>query len=78
MPGGQYMNCLRHQGSAARRSIACSTRACKDAGARNAGIPSIAVSFGFLEGAIADLAADAVIDHYDALIPLLEYWPSAT
>lgn len=39
--------------------------------AKNAGIPSIAVSFGFLMGPVEDLAADAVIDHYDALIPTL-------
>jgi phosphoglycolate phosphatase len=39
--------------------------------AKNAGIPSIAVSFGFLAGAVEDLAADAVIDDYDALIPTL-------
>lgn len=40
--------------------------------ARNAGIPSIAVSFGFLMGPVEELGADAVIDHYDALIPTLE------
>jgi len=39
--------------------------------AKNAGIPSIAVSFGFLMGPVEELAADAVIDHYDALIPTL-------
>lgn len=45
-------------------------------GARNAGIASIAVSFGFLEGTVEELAADAVIHHYDELIPLLERWSS--
>jgi phosphoglycolate phosphatase len=40
--------------------------------ARNAGIPSIAVSFGFLLGPIEELEADAVIDHYDELVPTLE------
>jgi phosphoglycolate phosphatase len=40
--------------------------------ARNAGIPSIAVSFGFLAGPVEELAADAVIDHYEELIPKLE------
>ncbi|WP_109806094.1 HAD family hydrolase [Sphingosinithalassobacter portus] len=40
--------------------------------ARNAGIPSIGVSFGFLTGTAADLEADAVIDHYDELIPTLQ------
>ncbi len=40
--------------------------------ARNAGIPSIAVSFGFLMQPVEELGADAVIDHFDALIPALE------
>jgi phosphoglycolate phosphatase len=44
------------------------------AGARNAGIPSVAVSFGFLDGAVEALEADAVIDHYDELAPLLQRW----
>lgn len=46
------------------------------AGARNAGIASIAVSFGFLEGPVEELEADAVIDHFDDLVPLLERWPA--
>ena len=45
-------------------------------GARNAGIPSVAVSFGFLDGPVEDLAADAVIDHFDDLVPLLQSWPT--
>lgn len=40
--------------------------------AKGAGIPGIAVSFGFLAGPVEDLAADAVIDRYDQLIPTLE------
>jgi phosphoglycolate phosphatase len=39
--------------------------------AKNAGIPSIAVSFGFLAGPVEALGADAVIDRYDELIPTL-------
>ncbi|HWK35798.1 HAD-IA family hydrolase [Sphingomonas sp.] len=39
--------------------------------ARNAGIPSVAVSFGFLTQPVAELGADAVIDHYDELLPTL-------
>jgi phosphoglycolate phosphatase len=39
--------------------------------AKNAGIPSIAVSFGFLAGPVDELAADAVIDSYEELIPTL-------
>ncbi len=40
--------------------------------ARNAGIPSIAVSFGFLMQPVEELEADAVIDRYDELVPALE------
>lgn len=40
--------------------------------ARNAGIPSIAVEFGFLQGPVEELQADAVIGHYDELISALE------
>ena len=39
--------------------------------ARAAGLPCVAVSFGFNDLPIADLGADAVIDHFDALIPTL-------
>lgn len=44
--------------------------------ARNAGIPSIAVSFGFLMQPVEELGADLVIHHYDELIPALENWPA--
>lgn len=44
------------------------------AGARNAGIPNVAVSFGFLDGPVEELEADAVIDHFDELVPLLQGW----
>lgn len=40
--------------------------------AKAAGIPSIACSFGFLMGPVEDLGADAVIDHYDELVPTLK------
>ena len=45
------------------------------AGARNAGIANVAVGFGFLDGPIEQLEADAVIHHFDELVPLLERWP---
>ncbi|WP_375394094.1 HAD-IA family hydrolase [uncultured Sphingomonas sp.] len=41
-------------------------------GARAAGLPVIACSFGFLTGPVADLGADATIDGYAELIPTLE------
>lgn len=46
------------------------------AGARNAGIANVAVSFGFLDGPVENLEADAVIHHFDELVPLLERWPA--
>jgi phosphoglycolate phosphatase len=39
--------------------------------ARAAGIPCVAVSFGFNDLPVAELGADAVIDHFDQLIPAL-------
>ena len=39
--------------------------------ARAAGLPCVAVSFGFNDLPAQDLGADAVIDHFDALIPTL-------
>lgn len=46
------------------------------AGARNAGLANIAVGFGFLDGPVENLDADAVIDHFDELVPLLQRWPA--
>lgn len=45
------------------------------AGAKNAGIANVAVGFGFLDGPVEDLKADAIIHHFDELVPLLEGWP---
>lgn len=39
--------------------------------AKNADVPSVAVSFGFLDRPAGELGADHVIDHYDELVPLL-------
>ena len=40
--------------------------------ARAANIPVIVVSFGYTEIAPADLGADAIIDHFDELIPTVK------
>lgn len=40
-------------------------------GARAAGVPCVAVSFGFNDLPPEELGADAIIDHYDQLIPAL-------
>jgi len=39
--------------------------------AKNAGVPSVAVSFGFLDRPAGELGAGHVIDHFDELVPLL-------
>ena len=39
--------------------------------AKAAGLTSVAVSFGFIDAPIAELGADAVIDHFDQLVPTL-------
>ncbi len=39
--------------------------------ARAAGVPVIAVGFGFSDRPVAELGADHVIDHYDELLPAL-------
>jgi phosphoglycolate phosphatase len=46
------------------------------AGAKNAGIANVAVGFGFLDGPVEALEADAVIHHFDELVPLLRHWPA--
>ncbi len=40
--------------------------------ARAAGVPSVAVSFGYNDMPVAQLGADAIIDHYNELIGALE------
>ena len=40
--------------------------------AKNASVPSVAVSFGFLHGPVEDMGADAVIDHFDQLLDCLK------
>lgn len=39
--------------------------------ARAAGVPSVALSFGYNDRPAAELGADVVIDHYDQLVPTL-------
>jgi len=42
-------------------------------GARNAGLSNIAVSFGFID-ASDELGADAILHHFNDLVPVLENW----
>ena len=39
--------------------------------AKNAGVPSVAVSFGFLDRPVGELGADTVIDGFEELVPVL-------
>ena len=39
--------------------------------AKAAGLPCVAVSFGFCDASVRELGADAVIDHFDQLVPAL-------
>jgi len=40
--------------------------------AKNANVPSVAVSFGFLHGPVEDMGADAIIDHFGELLDCLK------
>ena len=40
--------------------------------ARAAGVPCVLTSFGFAAEPLDELAADAVVGHYDEIAPLLE------
>ena len=40
--------------------------------AKNASVPSVAVSFGFLHGPVEDMGADVIIDHFDELLDCLK------
>jgi phosphoglycolate phosphatase len=42
--------------------------------AKAAGVPSVAVSFGYVVGDPKDLGADAMIGGYHELVPLIENW----
>ena len=44
--------------------------------AHAAGLPCILCDFGYTDGDLRALGAEAVIDHYDELVPLLSNWPA--
>ncbi|MFP6758565.1 MAG: phosphoglycolate phosphatase [Alphaproteobacteria bacterium] len=58
-------------GGRAPRAIMVGDSATDVAAARNTGVPVVVVSFGYTRIAPRDLGADAVIDHFDELIPAL-------
>jgi phosphoglycolate phosphatase len=58
-------------GSAARAAFVGDT-SFDTLAARAAGLPCVVVRFGFNDAPADELGADAVIDHYDELVPVLE------
>lgn len=57
------------------RAIFLGDTAADTGAARAVGIPCIGCDFGFSEADVHTIGAEAVIGHYDQLIPLLEGWP---
>ena len=69
-PGRDLIDLMVERGGGGRAAYVGDTT--YDTGAaRAAGIPCVAVSFGFNDLPMHELGADAVIDHFDQLIPVL-------
>ncbi|MGL4541531.1 MAG: phosphoglycolate phosphatase [Polymorphobacter sp.] len=62
-------------GGAVETSVFVGDSSVDVAAARAARVPVVIVSFGFNDKPAAELGADAIIDHYDALLPLLYRQP---
>ncbi len=63
---------IRLAGGDPARAIMVGDSAVDISTAKAAGIPIIAVTFGYTDVHVRDLAPDAVIEHYDELIPAIE------
>lgn len=67
-PDGRHLlETIRLAGGDAERAIMVGDSATDVGAARNAGVPVVAVTFGYGRGSAHDLGADAVIDHFDQL-----------
>lgn len=67
-PDGRHLlETIRLAGGVAERAIMVGDSATDVGAARNAGVPVVAVTFGYGRGSAHDLGADAVIDHFDQL-----------
>lgn len=67
-PDGRHLlETIRIAGGDPERAIMVGDSATDVGAARNAGVPVVAVSFGYGRGSAHDLGADAVIDHFDQL-----------
>ncbi len=67
-PDGRHLlETIRVAGGDAERAIMVGDSATDVGAARNAGVPVVAVTFGYGRGSAHDLGADAVINHFDQL-----------
>lgn len=67
-PDGRHLvETIRAAGGDPARAVMIGDSATDVGAARNAGVPVVAVSFGYGKGPARDLGADALIDHFDQL-----------
>ncbi len=69
---GHILGTLDALGVAPERSVMIGDSANDLNAARNAGIPVVLVTFGYTTVPVQELGADALIDHFDQLLPALE------
>lgn len=69
---GHLQACVDDIGGDIRKTILVGDSETDFLTARNAGVPSILVSFGYSERPIQELDCDVLIDHYDALIDAIK------
>lgn len=71
-PRPDLLNLMLERGGGAGRAAYIGDTTYDTGAATAAGLPCVAVSFGFCDRAAHELGADAVIDHFDELVPALE------
>ncbi len=69
---GHILGTVERAGGDARHAVMVGDSANDIAAAKAAGVPSIAVEFGYSSGPAADLGADALIQSYDQLVAAVE------
>ncbi len=69
---GHLQACIDDMGGDIRKTIMIGDSETDFLTAKNAGVPSILVSFGYSERPIQELDCDVLIDHYDQLVAAVE------
>lgn len=69
---GHLLRAVEQAGGEAARTIMIGDSITDMATAREAGVPAIAVSFGYRDGSIESLGADAVVDHFHEIPASIE------